>query len=163
MSRQFYDVPELDKDTLLYLAGLIDGEGCFFINRSKKHESAGGYCYTPEFRLVMTDETVIHYVADKLKRPYRHNIAKKNKNHKDTYGVYMGRIIDVLTLAEQLVPFLIVKRAVVVEMIEFCRSRDENWPANNYKRQYSPHEISLYNKVRQLNQVGILDRIGEIL
>jgi hypothetical protein len=52
MSRQLHPIPKLKRDTLLYLAGLIDGEGCFFIGNSPKHSRYSTKVYhTPEFKI----------------------------------------------------------------------------------------------------------------
>lgn len=156
MSRQLIEVPELERDVAIYLAGLIDGEGCFWISRGTKHNSKyTKIYYTPEFKIVLTDEPTIAWVADVLGCTYNFQKANKGKNHKPTYEVRMSKVDNLIAFIPQLIPHLKVKRAVAVLLLEFCESRRQE-RMERYHAKYTNNEMGVFDKIKRLNRVGIL-------
>lgn len=158
MSRQLAPIPKLEKDTAIYLAGLIDGEGCFFMSSSAKHTRYSSKIYhTPEFKIVLTDEATIAWIAEKLNLTYGHTKGRIDKNHKDTYEVRIAKVDNLIAFIPQVLPYLKVKRAVALLHLEFCESRHEQ-RLLRYHAKYSEHELNLAQGIRLLNTVGILNK-----
>lgn len=138
-------MPKLKKEVAIYLAGLIDGEGCFYISKKSVPEY-----YQPQFKIVLVDEPTIAWVAERLNRPYTHQLSKVGKNHKDTYTIRISDRAAVLAFIPQILPYMILKRAVASNMLEFCEMREI------YQKTDKTKELSMYLKNKQLNRVGIL-------
>lgn len=163
MSRQLAPIPKLKKEVAIYLAGLIDGEGCFFMSSSAKHSRYSTKTYhTPEFKIVLTDEATIAWIAEELNLTYGHTKGRTDKNHKDTYEVRIAKVDNLIAFIPQILPHLKVKRAVALLHLEFCESRKEQ-RSMSYHAKYTDHELSLVNGIRLLNRVGILDRKERIV
>lgn len=155
MARHRKTVQKLDHDTAVYLSGLIDGEGCIRISRSFKSSSRGNYCYTPEFKIVLVHEPVIKYIAGKLDWKYGHIKGNPNKNHQDTYIIRISNFEGLISLIEQVLPYLIVKKDAAETVLAFAISRRDNWEVSPYNKvPYTEHELSLYDKIKELNRVG---------
>ena len=157
MSRQFLSINKVDRDSAIYLAGLIDGEGCFFVSSYIKNKGPyASRCYTPEFKISMTNEDTIAWVAEKLGVKYSHVLANPGKNHKDTYEIRMGSTQNIIELIPQILPFMITKKETAQVMLDFCSSRLINRKKFSYnKASYSPTEIGYFHKIKELNSVGI--------
>ena len=161
MARHKKQVKKLDHDTAVYLAGLIDGEGCLRIGKNKKASSRGDYCYTPEVKLVLVHEPTIKYLADKLDWPYGHTKGNPEKNHQDTYIIRIGNFEGIISFIEQILPYLITKKEAAQTVLAFAISRRDNWEVSPYNKvPYTDYEISLFDKIKQLNRVGRLVETG---
>lgn len=156
MSRQLFKIPHLERDVAIYLAGLIDGEGCFFISKQKKHEASLGYAYSPEFKLVLTDESTIKWVADKLERGYIHTKGNISKNQRDSYDLRITDHEGLVAFIPQILPFMKIKKEAAQTMLEFCLSRRES-RKESYNAGYKSTELSLFTQLRVLNRVGIIE------
>lgn len=150
-------IPKIDRDTLLYLAGLVDGEGCIRIGRARKQKNKSDYCYTAEVKVVLTHEGAIKFMADKLARPYMHLKAREGENWKDTYRVSIHDIHGITSFLEQIIPFLIVKKQAAEVVLEFCKSRGRSWPSDNYNRAYSENELQLCTAIKEINRRGRIE------
>lgn len=147
-------IPVLQHDVLLYLAGIMDGEGCCLINKAFKHgKDAGSCCYTPTVKIVLTHEGVVKFLADKLNHPYSHIKSASDKNWKDTYRVSVCDLEGVGVLLRQLIPHLIVKKAAAEVLLSFCDSRNK-LPNKRSERHYSNFEIDCHAKLKTLNHRG---------
>lgn len=155
MIRKLLQIPTLERDVAIYLAGLIDGEGCFYINRAKKHPTTLKYCYSAAFKIVLTDEKTIKRVAEKLKRSYTHVLSRKDKNHKDTYMLRISDRVGLVNFISQIISHMITKKEVAQFMLDFCKSRIRSYSGGDYHVGYNDFEISLYDKIKNSNRVGI--------
>jgi hypothetical protein len=157
MSRQIFIVPELEHDNIVYMAGLIDGEGCFYIAHKIKNMLKS--TYSPQFKIVLTNQEVIVWMADKLKRSYTHILGSSDTNQHETYIVRISDRIGLIKFIEQILPYLIVKKDIAQTILDFCKSRVNNWDINNSRKMastYSKIELDLFNKTKTLNQVGFM-------
>lgn len=156
MGRRLFEVPTLRHDTAVYLAGLIDGEGCFSIVRAFKNKASTGFSYTARLRLVLTDEKTIAWVASEWVRPYHFHYHQTNtRNQKSTYRVEIGDIEGLISLLPQIIPYMITKRAAAEAVFDFCSSRRGNWRKAPKERWYTTEEVQLYESVRLLNLRGL--------
>jgi len=152
-ARILRDIPALDRDSLLYIAGLFDGEGCIRICRSKKHKGDDKWCYTPDVKIVLTHEKAIAFIAEKLARPYWHR-AHQRSNCKDGYGLQISDVRGVIAFIEQIAPFLIVKKEAAETVLRFCRSRTQQ-RKTKYNIGYTEEEITLSSTLSILNRKGL--------
>ncbi len=72
----------MDTAKIAWLAGLLEGEGCFYSSKSNRN--------SPMIKLSMTDEDVVNLASDLLDVPYRK--LKKIPNRKQVFAcVVSGR------------------------------------------------------------------------
>ena len=151
MSRETFPVPYLERDVAIYLAGLIDGEGTFIIQRNARGQ---GYTYNSAFKLVLTDEATIEWVSSKLQRPYSFVNGNESKNQRAAYCIRISDHRGLIDFIEQILPFMIVKREAAETIIAFCKSRIAQ-QQSKYHSGYSDFDISRWKKIKKLNKVGI--------
>ncbi|MGZ5233232.1 MAG: hypothetical protein ACXWC3_24700 [Burkholderiales bacterium] len=112
MKEQFSTQPRMDVPTASYIAGLMDGEGCFRIERFASAASPIGFQYRGVAEIAMCDREPIEFIA---KHCTRHIQVKKIKSGRTVYliiwrnGFARDLIID-------LMPYLHGKR----EQAEIC-------------------------------------------
>lgn len=94
-----------DED-LIYLAGFLDGEGCFSIHRQKIIITCAN-CYKP--------------IIDWLKQEFG-GVVNKREARKETHRVcYSWRVVsgDACALLEQIVPYLREKQSQALLLLEY--------------------------------------------
>ena len=158
LKRKLYPIPQLEHDVAVYLAGIIDGEGCFYISAQKDEIKGSHYC--PQFKIVLTSEKTISWIASKLERHYTHQKGKKDKNHKDTYGVRISDHAGLVAFIEQIITFMILKKDSAQTVLDFCKSRIDTLK-EKYNPSYTVSELELYSQLKKLNRVGIYT-IGDV-
>lgn len=146
-------VPELDRDTCIYLAGLFDGEGCFMISTTLYRGKA---TYNPSVRIAMTDRDVIEWLGQALDRPVAiHGLgAHASPNAKTVYRVVLQNAVGIISFTSQILPFLRVKRSVAERLIAFCESRLQSRKDFWAGKAYSSEEVELSCQIKTLNRVG---------
>lgn len=146
-------VPQLDRDTCLYLAGLFDGEGSFVISTTLYR---GVATYNASARIAMTHRDVMVWIGEKLDRPIRvHSIGRNGSpKAKTCYRIVLQNASAIISFIEQVHPFLIVKRDAAATLLEFCKSRILKAKKYGKAKAYTVEEINLHARLRQLNRVG---------
>ena len=98
---------------LAYLAGIIDGEGTFYISPA------------PNFRhrilVVNTDERMIRWLLANFSGLYYARTSKKNPHWKLKYEWILVKS-DIIPLCEALIPYLICKKEQAELMISLRKS-----------------------------------------
>jgi len=145
------DVPLLERETAIYLAGLFDGEGCFMISTTVFR---GKPTYNASVRLAMSDRPIMEWLAETLDRPLRIHGLGRNASHnaREIYRVVVQNVTGIISLVEQLLPFLRVKKAAAQTLLAYCHSRKEQYRAAD--KGYTASEIGLYLSLKTLNRVG---------
>jgi len=116
-----YDLSKVTSLDLAYLAGFIDGEGCFFIGHHLCKSKTTGNKY-PNYHTILKISNNTLSVLEWIQKTFGGRITKFNKNRmKDrnsfTYDIYMtGNLLTDLT--EMLVPYLKVKQEHAHVMLE---------------------------------------------
>jgi hypothetical protein len=144
----------LERDDLLYLAGIFDGEGCCSISKHRAHAGRDYFSYTPSWKIVLTHEETISFLASKLGRPYAFQKARVGKNWKNSYRLLINDFVGIHTVLQQLLPHLHVKRDAAIVMIRFCESRMRK-PGDAYHRPFTEADIAMHLSLRGLNAKGI--------
>ncbi len=142
-------VPTFDAETTAYLAGLFDGEACIRIGL---HEEGRVRC-TAEVKIAMTHKPTMEWLSGVLDKPFCAH-KSKNTNARIAWSIRVSNVEGVISLLEQLLPFLKVKREVAESVLEFCYLRKPKINLSNDQRFYTDEELALYSKVRRLNRVG---------
>lgn len=120
-----YDLSKVTRLDLAYLAGFIDGEGCFFIGHHLCKSKTTGNKY-PNYHTILKISNNCKNVLDWIQKTFGGRITKFNKNRlKDrndfTYEVYMtGNLLTDIT--EMLLPFLKVKHEHAKVMLEMRKT-----------------------------------------
>ena len=147
-----------DRDCdLAYLAGALDGEGCFTVARKADvRYKKWGYAYSPAIYFTNTNEAFIARVCEILdgQNVHGHIVARKQPGgiNKDYYVVTVGRLADIKTLLDVLSPWLVAKKGQAQLLYRFVSGRlaknAEKWKSQN---PYTEEEISLVQQIRALN------------
>lgn len=153
-------VPTLTLEQRCYLAGLLDGEGAFTVNVS---QSRSGQTYQARIRLAMSHKSTIEWVANVLGvTVLKHGLGRNvSANAKPMYRVAVEHVVGVVSLLEQIGPYLIAKREVADALLAFCRSRLESGyfkQGSRSRNGYVPEEMALYTRLKELNRFGVAHR-----
>ena len=97
-----------------WLAGFVDGEGCFHVGISKHHEMRFGYQILPELTVVQhkRDIDLLHQIRSFMK------CGVVRQNHDDRY---CWRVRDLDNLATMIVPFFEKYNLCSKKRIEFIK------------------------------------------
>lgn len=133
-----------------YYAGIIDGEGCLAITRSKgKHN--------PIYNTVICVGMVNKYIVDALQDRFGGTVRKECvHNRQDIYRWKLQAKASVRRAAGILEDKLNEKHRQLANIKDFLDNRIEN---PNHRRYLDPRELQrrqgLYLKSRELNAVGV--------
>ncbi len=114
-----------EKEKWIYLAGLVDGEGCFGIYYAHPAESRHPY---PKLYVVNTNKDVLDWIVSFLKsvgvtaKVYAHQVKG---NRKQCYTCTMHKKADVHIICVMLRPFVIIKAKHIELMLRFFRASDK--------------------------------------
>ena len=112
----------MKKTEIAYMAGLVDGEGCLYVGLDKRRKSGG---HAPRLQIRMTHQPTIAWLASKWQV-----VVKKEKRKapwRPTFKVMLtGQ--KALNLVQQILPYLITKRAEAEEFVRFpiCNLKGHN-------------------------------------
>ena len=121
MSERFatLDPYKVIREDLIYLAGLIDGDGCFFISKRTKLTAAGCPQYMMKLQIHCINEQFIdklHHIFGGVKIT---NVKRPPRS--DIYGVeFTGNLLT--QMCELLIPFLRLKKINAENMLEMRRT-----------------------------------------
>jgi hypothetical protein len=100
---------------LAYLAGIIDGEGCFFINKLKTE----GY-HRGVLQVVNTDKTLIDWIDSVFPGTATgHNRYTSSRKFERIIYSWTSSGDRLLNICEQVLPYLVIKKKHCENMIEF--------------------------------------------
>jgi hypothetical protein len=136
-----YLLSDLD---LGYIAGFVDGEGCFRFHYDK------GSSYRPEIVIVNTNKEVLKWIKNKIGG--RLDSEKRyNNKWKALHRLVVGSIKNVYFLLKKLEPHLKVKRKQANLMLKFCELRLN---CNSHGEPYTERELQIINEMKALNKKG---------
>lgn len=116
---------KLTKPDWAYLAGLIDGDGCFTISMTRSRKSNGdfknGICFTPQItiNLKASDGKYLDALQTKFNvgKVYWHKMLTENA--KQSWNIF--RLADSIWITENLIPFLCIKHDKAIRFLEVCK------------------------------------------
>lgn len=144
-----------------WLAGLLDGEGAFYL--SKKRQT-GRAIYTADVRVEMVDEKTIDRIAEiysDLKIDFtKKSLPMKNPKHRPRHILWLRGLRSVHVLCTQLVPFLVTKKEHAQVLVAFSGARlkaahrTHRDPKGRMIRTYTGVEEPIYKLLRRMNKRG---------
>ena len=152
---------DMDEKETAYIAGFVDGEGCFSIDRSsRKNPRYKTPTYTFSLRISQTQEEVLDWIQARIggnvnerKSRDRQYPNAKTSWHLQIYGKAAENAVHLLA------PYLRVKRPHVKVALEFFAKRGSVFGIHNAKGQQIalPPEMRaererLYWEMRKLNR-----------
>ena len=113
------DLSKVTRDDFIYLAGLIDGDGCFFISKRTKLTKAGCTQYMLKLQIHCIDEShidTLHAIYGGIKVIYKRKAPRRN-----LYGVeFTGNLLT--HICELLIPYLKLKKPNCHNMLRMRRT-----------------------------------------
>lgn len=103
---------------IAYIAGVMDGEGCFRLEKFKTDRSPIGFQYRTTAELAMCDKSTIEFVSQ---RTNRHIQIKKIKSGRTLYLI-IWRNSFAASFMRLLLPYLIGKK----EQVKLCLHFEDN-------------------------------------
>jgi len=110
---------------LAYMAGIVDGEGCFWIGKIRKKEGDGYVSehYRGVLKIDNTDKRLLEWIekafSGTASARCRTTSTKRFTRDIFTWTATGDRLLD---LCEQLLPYLIIKKEQCEQMIKFRKS-----------------------------------------
>ena len=110
----------MNHETILsYTAGLLDGEGCFRINKMFKGKYDVFTTYQPVIIVGMTDKEVIHWLQSQF-GGYINKVKAQRENQEDQWRWQLSEKEIVKQFTKDILPYLKVKRLQAMILLEFC-------------------------------------------
>jgi hypothetical protein len=135
-----------NRDHLIYLAGIIDGEGSIGIDKQSPCKSRKTTYYAIRLLVVNTNVPLL----DWLKENFKGNIIKRPKieNRRQCYvwSIFSCNAVNIL---KECLPFMIVKKRQAELLIEFMGLDKRGW---NVPEDVQKRRIELYDELRHVNK-----------
>jgi LAGLIDADG DNA endonuclease family protein len=139
-----------------WLAGVIDGEGSILISRiAATRYSRRGFFYKPKLEVANSNKEFVDRVLSVIGKGSVNLCKEKNPEWKDKWQ-YNGASGVLRGILPQILPHLLVKRAVAEKMLEYLSFAEDN-PIDGAMDIPPGHDEkvdSLYWAVKELNQKG---------
>jgi hypothetical protein len=139
---------------LAYMAGIVDGEGCFYIGLIPK-KSGDGYV-TEHYRGLLKIDNTDHVLIDWLNQTFSgtNSAATRTTSTKAfTREVFSwiatgDRLLD---LCEQILPYLVIKRRQCEIMIRFRKTYTAKLGSNKLSKESLAARQLCFEDIRKLN------------
>ena len=99
-----------------WIAGFVDGEGCFHIGINKNSEMKLGYQVLPEFTVVQHERDI--QVLHGLKAFFGVGVVRKNHGDRQSY-----RVRGIKHLNDIILPFFMKHRLITKKRLDFIKFR----------------------------------------
>ena len=136
-----------------YMAGLIDGEGSFFVICSNG-------VYSPCLGVISTDDQIMYLLADSIETYIGVDINvqvvswhERHRNHKTSYRIYVygGRLRDFIPV---ILPYLIIKRRQAEACLQLAQMIGTNHHTNKLTLEECESRKELAGYITELNSSG---------
>jgi len=116
---EFLNTSKATRDQLIYLAGLVDGDGCFFISTKKNQNKTNVIVYMLKLQVHCINEAFIDSLVNIFGGVKV--IYKRKPPRNWLYGVeFTGNLLT--DLCERLIPFLRLKKESAINMLEMRKT-----------------------------------------
>jgi len=136
---------------IAYLAGLIDGEGCFYIGYVKQGEYGSGYQWHSMLKITSCDEELIIWLEQTFggHKDSRYRWTSKKAFTRPVFNWQAtGNMLDYLL--PQVFPYLIIKAKQCDVMIRY-RMTCKNTGSRRLPDEVNDQRIKLHEEIRQYN------------
>jgi len=138
----------VDGVEMIYLAGLIDGDGYITIANRSRGTKKSGRSLSPKIGIGNKDEAIIKFAKRVMGR---YGLFKLYRRKGVASWVTLQKLAPVLKLLKEIRPYLISKRKICDLVIEFCERRLKTIAAGGRGAPYTQREIEIFWEVRKLN------------
>lgn len=151
------DQNTVDECFWAYFSGILETEGSFSIRKNKPSWGCINYKYNPLIQLSMASFEAMNFIRQNICVGSVCFPKAKTAQRGHTYKYLFGSIGDCVEVIKKIFPYLIFKKDVALELLNFCR----NYTAMKNKRA-GVSEIELkfredcYQKIKQINESGIV-------
>jgi hypothetical protein len=144
-----------------YLAGLIDGEGSFVIQKTSVDKIAkSSKCLSPKylayFCIGMVDKEPLDLIQETIGagKVYEERVPER----RSIWRIRFAGRLSLMPFVENLLPYLIVKKKQAELMLDFCKNWESPVNENGRRAKVSEKELQrreeAYLTMRKLNAVG---------
>lgn len=151
MARKVIFKTEHATHTIAYMAGLVDGEGCFYVGKVKQGRYGNGWQFHTALVIASCDEVIIQWLEETFggARESRYRWTSKKANFRPVFNWRaQGPMLDYL--CPMILPFLIIKRIQCQVMIEM-RGTYKNIGSQRLPDEVAQKRIALIERMRTLN------------
>jgi len=151
-------IVELTLNQVIYLAGIVDGEGALMITRKRmKNYKSTIYPHEEYFALIpiiQISNTNNDLIDILLSWGFHETGSQQRPKGKLVRVVIVSRLNDLKKLLEWIQPFLIVKKEQAKILKAFVDSRLQKYWSYGCRRKYTLEEIQYRNSIKILNLRG---------
>lgn len=157
-ARSNYTKKEYLETQIAYLAGIMDGEGTFFIGNYSGNRKNGDKHYQTIIKVSCTDKNLIEWLLNNFGGTYAfYEASKVSKKSRRDVHVWAATGDRLLHLCELMLPYLIIKKKQSEIMIQMRRTYTNAHNIKGVQRaQNVPQEIlairkELFDQLRSLH------------
>lgn len=110
----------MNEKQIIYLAGIMDGEGTFYIGQEKRNPKG----FNSRILVVNTDSRLINWLHKTFGGLVYERTSAKNPHWKIKYE-WITQKIQILPICEAILPYLICKKEQAEIMIQFRKTFDK--------------------------------------
>jgi len=169
---------EVRPDEAAWLAGILDGEGCFHMSLYKRNNYPSGKAFQVIIKVSNIDALIIHKISEiykKINVGFHYNLWKrKNPKHHDALSITVGGMKSCRRVVNEVLPYLSGKKKQAEIMLEYINWRLDKKNFIHKKLlqgEYLPERPEVIGFVRKLGKAkkDLIDpsttkrRAGEIL
>ena len=144
-----------------YIAGIIDGEGTIGLTKHKERRTLRGWNYEPYIMVSNTSKSIMEYLKEVTGIGYYWSKTYKNMNRgwKVPFAWQTGARREIISLLEQILPYLVIKKRHAVLLLEYVKMREDQEKERiafmkGMQIKYSKHHDEIFEKLRELNRRG---------
>jgi hypothetical protein len=130
-----------------YLAGLFDGEGCITVGFCKR-QSRSNFTVMPVLTITNTHRKTLEWVRDTTGSGQIVQTCKGGRVHSPCWAYRIGELHHIHDLLRQVYPFLRIKSARALLMIQYTNRRINDLEHRGYNRE----DAKLIYRIRLANQ-----------
>lgn len=136
---------------IAYIAGIIDGEGCFYIGKVKQGKYGSGYQWHSFIRVTSCDECLILWLENTFggSKDSRYRWTSKKAFYRPIYNWQCaGKMLDYLM--PKIIKYLIIKKRQCEVMMKY-RTTSKNIGSKRLPADVVSKRLKLLEEMRNLN------------
>lgn len=138
----------IDETKIAYFAGIMDGEGTFYIGNYSKYPKS----FNSRILVVNTDYSLINWLKTNFGGLIYSRKSKKNPHWKEKFEWIVNKA-KIQSFCEMLLPYLVIKKEHAKIMIEFRKTFDKKrGRSNGVPLKVHNKRLQLMNDLHKLNQ-----------
>lgn len=136
-----------DEKHVVYLAGIMDGEGTFYIGQEIRHPK----CFNSRLYVVNTDERLIQWLHNIFGGLVYSRSSKTHPRWKEKFE-WITNKNQILPICEAILPYLICKKEQAKILIAFRKTFDQKRGRSNpVPDELHQFRLKLLSDLRELN------------